>query len=124
MAVSLTLLPADYSSKTCGISKDILSLDNDCILFDLIVDISKEKGIDIMRGGIRSYIGEDESGNFEGPCYGNTEIDPYGKRIKSLLASELMEIFSEYKTDSWKNSAIFAFIGELPSDLPIYLYWN
>lgn len=29
-----------------------------------------------------------------------------------------------YKTDSLKNKAVFAYLGELYGDLPIYLYWH
>ncbi len=124
MGLDLQLLPAFSQSENCDISHDILNLHRDDKLFKLILKVEKKKGVEIRRGGINSYVGDDETGLYEETCYGKTEISKYGERIKSLLASELDVIFSAYKTDSWKNKAIFAFVKELPKDLVIYLYWS
>lgn len=122
MGLGLSLLPIFVPGSSKEVSNDIISLERDDDLFEFIKELANKDGVDVPRGGISSYLGEQKG--FEGTCYGTTEFNKEGKRLKSLVAGELTVLFSEYVTESWQNKAVFAYVKELPPNWPIYLFWH
>lgn len=125
MGLDLTLLPA-YNLWE-DFSHDVLSMDRDPELLEKISNLENIKGVPVKEGGINSHQGIDQTGKWENPCYSKTELTPYGNRIKSLLASELQDLFDSYNSEhvfGHRNKAVFNYIKELPKNLPIYLYWH
>jgi hypothetical protein len=120
MGMDLALLPA-YNQKD-DFSHDLLTFFRDYDLFDKIVEKSRQFGIPVKEGGISSFYSR--NANYEGAHYGSTEETPYGERLKYVTANHLKDAVKDFKTDSWRNKAIFAFINELPDDLQVYLYWH
>lgn len=123
MGLNLKLLPSYEIKVGEEFSVDVLTMERDDKLFQLISDIENLKGIQVTEGGINSYVGLDEDGPWEEYCYSKTELTAYGGPMKSLLASELQELFTTYQTNIYRNKAVFAYIKELPKELPVYLYW-
>lgn len=120
MGMDLTLLPA-YNQRV-DFSHDLLDFHRDYELFDKITEKSKQFGIQVKEGGIYSFYSRND--DYEEPHYGSTEDDPYGDKLKYITANHLKDSVKDFKTDSWKNRAIIAFINELPDDLQVYLYWH
>jgi len=120
MGMDLSILP--QYSQNADFSHDLIDLHRDSDLFERVDKLENEKGKEVPRKGIHSFIGSSET--FEGPCYGPTIETPYGDIMKGVLAGELKEVLADYKTESWKNKAFIAFLNELPDDLEIWLYWH
>lgn len=122
MGLDLKLLPA--LNEMCDFSHDILQMERDDSIFDEILKLEKSKGIDCPKGGFYSYIGKDETGKWEEPCYSKTEYTGYRERIKSVLAKELSSLLSECEIIHWRNKAVLNYVKNCPPNLPIYLYWH
>lgn len=122
MGVDLRLLP--FYSQTTGIafSQDVLDLERRRELWGVIEPIESEFGRDVPTD-FNSYCGEKEG--VEEPTYGLTLTTPYSENLKYLHAVHLKPLRQHPAVqDNWKNRAIWAFIEELPDDLPIALYWH
>lgn len=117
MGMDLRVLP--QYSQNADFAHDLIGLHRDSELFERVGKLESEKGKEVPREGIYTFIGK-----FEEPCYGTTTKTPYGYVMKGVLAGELKEVLADYKTESWKNKAFIAFLNELPDDLEIWLYWH
>lgn len=120
MGRELIILP--QYSQNADFSRDLIVLHRDYELFELVGKLEDEKGKEVPRKGIHSFIGRNKE--FEEPCYGTTIKTPYGDTMKGVLAGELKEVLADYKTESWKNKAFLAFLNQIPNDLEIWLYWH
>ncbi len=103
MAKDLKIFP-EYSEKSI-FSTDVIELDRDNKLFEIIEELEAKKGKKVPKNE------------------GKFPINPYGNPILGVLVGDLKLAISNYKTDSWKNKAVIAFLNELPNDLTIWLYW-
>ena len=120
MGLDLRILP--QYDRDANFSHDLIDLHRDYNLFSLISNLESEKGREVPKEGIYSFIGEREE--IEGTCYGTTVETPYGDMMKGVLSKDLKDVLSNYKTEDWKNKAFIAFLNELPDDLEIWLYWH
>ena len=118
MGLDLRLLPVFHGAK---FSHTLISCDRDSDLFELITEQEDRTGIDVTVLGIYSFCGEGKDGE---DTYGKTILTPYGKRMKSLSANELAQVFSKHSHDYWTNKAIEEYLRHLHHDVRIYLYWH
>lgn len=122
MSLSLTLFIAESSRPSCDLAHDMLTI-NYCptTILDVIQEVEDEHGIDVIRGGISTFMGR-------GNKYGKTTNSPITDkgRMKSVTAGQLKKAFKKYKQDKseWNENAIIAYVKKLPNDLPIFLYWS
>ena len=123
MGLDLNILP--QYSQSADFSHDIISFSREGRLFELIRYAEKVYGIDVQIDKFTSYLGDpDPEDEDSGRRYGHTNTTPYGETIKGIYAKHLKEEIKGYKSDSWKNRAIIAFLNELPDGLIVWLYWN
>jgi len=115
MGVDLRLLPFDVDHEGLCFSHTILSCDRDYDLWKSIESIPEHP----VPVSFTSFLGERKDGE---TIYGYTKIDPYGKPIHYVLAGDLSNI--DYAIPSRKNKAIWAYIGVLPPDTKVALYWH
>lgn len=115
MGIDLRILPK--YSENADFAHDVIELDRDYEFFDIIQNLEKTNGREVGRNGITSWVGD-------GEAYGKTHETPYGDAIKGVQAKKLKKAISTYKVDSWRNKAFIAWLGEVPDELEIYLYWH
>lgn len=119
MGIDLILLPVDYLGQNWGFSHSLLSVDRSSDLFD---EIRKLPSFDVPEK-FSSYTSRDDK--YEEPHYGNTIEDCYGEKIKFVEAKKLLSLKDHpHIKDSHKNSAIWAYLGKLPGDMKIALFWH
>lgn len=120
MGIDLRLLP--FTSERYRASFDVLDLERRRELWPVIEEIEKATGRDVPSD-FNSYLGHDEE--HEQTTYGATLKTPYGDNLKSVLAKHLKPLRQHPAVqDNWKNKAVWAYIEELPDELPIALYWH
>lgn len=118
MGMDLRLLP--QYGQNVDFSHDILECDRDDKMFDIIRNAEKQNGRLVPRNGIYSFSSTDGNNT----CYGKTIKTSYGEEMNSVQVRELQKVLMDFKTDSWRNKAIIAFLNELPDELEIWLYWH
>ena len=119
MGIDLILLPVDHYDQNWGYAHSLLSVNRSSNLFD---KIRKLPSFDVPKD-FSSYTSRD--GKFEEPHYGNTIEDCYGDKVKFVEVKSLLK-FKHHRDvrDSGKNSAIWAYLKELPENTKIALYWH
>jgi hypothetical protein len=119
MGVDLRLLP--QYSQNADFAHDILECDRDYYMFDIISEAEKQNGRQVPRNGINTFTAR---GKNDEMCYGKTIETPYGGEMNSVQARKLKKVLANYKTNSWRNKAVIAFLNEIPDELEIWLYWH
>ena len=123
MGVDLTLMPLHSDDDTYGwVAFDMFELERRHELWPLIEALPRHKTPSIVST-FRSTI---ESGEHEGEdTYGPTPTDPYGNPLEWTTAADLLTLKGQPTiTDNFKNRAVWAYLGELPPDWKIILFWH
>lgn len=123
MGVDLTLLP--FESTQLGgwpMSHTVLWMNRDSETFQQISALETREGRPVPED-FTSYVGRDNEGE---TAYGRTIKTPYGSPLRYVLAGSLKQIDMGDMSNpgAWKQRAIWAFVRELPDDLPVALYWH
>lgn len=119
MGIDLILLPVDHYRQDWGYSHSLLSVNRSSNLFD---KIRRLPSFDAPKN-FHSYISRDSK--YEEPHYGNTVKDCYGDKIKFVEVNSLLKLKHHRDIkDSEKNSAIWAYLGQLPEATKIALFWQ
>lgn len=124
MGLDLDLLPFAHPrmSPINTFSHDILDMARATHAFwDLVRAIEKKWGQRVPAdfATYRSRQNDKES------HYGPTQETPYGELLLWVEARHLKPLRDhECVQDNWRNRGIWAFIMEMPDDLPIALYWH
>src|SRR3954469_24537919 len=113
MGIDLKILPS-YGKADMSLSLNVLTFHRDLELFDLLLKLDNKHGVDCAREGFKSYVGS-RLGT-EGSCFDRTEWNSFGQRIRSVLARDIIEVVNNYKSLSYQNKAILAYLKELPHD--------
>lgn len=123
MGLNLTLLPF-YSlgmDNEC-FSLSVLNLERRSELWRPILEIEKEKGVDIPDN-FSSYLSRD--GECEDTHWGKTINTPYDERVRYVFAKHLKPLVSHPGVqDNYKNRAVWAYLEQCPDDLKIALFWD
>jgi len=121
MGLDLKLLP--QHSLSADFSHDIISFSREYSLFEIIQETEKKYGIQVQVDRLTTYLG-DATTDEGGRGYGYTNETPYGEPLKGVYAKHLKGEIEGYKSTSWRNRAIIAFINELPDGVLIWLFWD
>jgi len=121
MGLELTILPTVVGNENA--CHDVLTIGQDYELFDKIKELYSKEGVRVPRSGVNTHFSRRTNGEY---CYGKTTKNPYGDKLKSVLASELAHVFFMYPHEKlgWKNEAVYHYLHRCPKDLPVYLFWH
>jgi hypothetical protein len=119
MGMDLRLLP--QYSQNADFAHDILECDRDYDMFDIVSEVEKQNGRQVLKNGISTFTAR---GKDDEVCYGKTVETPYGDEMNSVQVRKLKKVLADYKTESWRNKAVIAFLNEMPDELEIWLYWH
>lgn len=101
MGVDLRFLPYYDPDESCYFSHDIIDLERRAELWDVIFDIEKRKGRDVLETFV-SYCSLD--GDYTESHYGKTPETPYGEHLRWVYAKELKPLVSHPAvTDNYKR---------------------
>lgn len=119
MGVDLTLMPLlGPDAGRHPVSHSLMDVERRRELWPAIAALPTHEFAD----GITCFRGRDKDGD---PKYGVAVTDPYGERIKFVLAGDLAALKDhEAVADSWQNRAVWAWLSHAPAEWPIALYWH
>ena len=116
MGVDLTLLP--LLAKDYWVSHDVIQTERRRELWDPIMQLPAKP----IPYPLVCYLARSEEGE---PCYGKRSDDPYGGALSYTTAGDLYSLREhEGVRDNEKNRAVWAWLGEMPRNWPIVLYWH
>lgn len=121
MGLDLTLVPFDsYSGESMHFSHTVLICKRRSALFESILAIPKQH---IVPKTFMSDASQDDA--YEEPHYGTTPESPDREGLTYVFAQDLVALANHAGVkDSWKNQAIWAYLGCLPPDCKVALYWS
>ena len=123
MGSDLTLLPfgSTLDIAVRFFSHTILNLERRRELWPLIDEIEERFGRDVPHG-FTSFLGRQDNGEHG---YGDTMRTPYDDNLKYVEARHLKPLKDHSLVqDNYLNRAAWAYLEQLPDDLPIALYWH
>ena len=124
MGLDLSLLPieSDIPSIKLCFSHSILSCERDRNLFEFIINCKNK--FDVPEYFKCHLSRDEETGETK---YDTLTHDAYGEKIKSINADDLQNIFYTFGNRNelhFRNICIQKYLGELPSNTKIVLYWD
>lgn len=120
MGLDLRLYPAIDTYTYLSLS--ILELERNDILFELIQNVSNDKGIDLIRRqDFKCICSNDNEGVYK---FQPIKEDAFGKPVKFVYASDLKQVLFNHWTDSWVNNNFIKSLENTPNDLLFCLYWH
>jgi hypothetical protein len=121
VGVDLMLLPIDHERDGWVFSHTVLSLDRASALWDRLRALA-DGPVPLSFG---TYVCQEGSGSGEEPHYGNTQYDAYGARIMCAAVAALLPLAQHPRVqDSARNRAVWAYLGALPPQTRVALYWH
>ena len=122
MGVDLRLLPFDHDAPGLTYSHTVLDCERCGALYDAIGDIATQHGENVPDG-FSSYMSYDPA--CECSVYGPTPKDAYDSPLITLRAYQLLALRShEGVIGDWRNLAVWAYLGALPPETRVALFWH
>ena len=123
MGVDLNLLPIDCISDDSGFSHEIIQAGR---YYDLYDEIREIKNIMEVPKSFSTYVGRHP--DWEDVCYGETQEDPYGDKVKYVLAKDLVSAYKRWhkkdkEREGWDKTT-FAYLSACKPNRKIALYWH
>ena len=115
MGVDVTFLPIEHESEDLCYSHTLLPLWRRRELWPLLDDLLPKN----LDRAISCYVGRDDDGEL---CYGELLEDCYGRPLTYLTVAQLLTVDRSLVNDG--NKAIWAYLGELPPETKIVIYWH
>jgi len=117
MGRDLYLLPIKETG-SFWLSHSVLEVERRYVLFD---EIGKIPQFPIQIEFCSFVGGQTKQGN---TCYGDAREDPYGDPVKWVHAKDLVALAHMEESQSPFNRPIWAFLGQLPPEQKVALYWH
>lgn len=119
MGLDLQLLPvSNRLSSQDWFSHTVLDCERRRGLFEAIQELRGER----VPETFHTYVSRDAE--YEESHYGNTQTTSYDEPLKHVSVRELLFFAShEGVKDNPLNSAIWAYLSELPPEMRVALYW-
>jgi len=122
MGVDLTLLPVEPGSQ---ISTSVLQLERRHELFSAIQELDTVP-LPTFEHGFSCYLSTRHEGTpQQGIGWGKVTQDDYGSSLTWITPAQLLRLNDhEGVIDNDLNKAVWAFLGVLPEDWRIVLFWH
>ena len=117
MGVDLTIMPQSYRFSERIVTQHAIQFERDWVIWKAFEKSGQEVpvGMPVTCHFARTADGE--------TCYGEVTENPYGDPITSMTAGQMHDVLSTHKMHG-SNVWIFAALGAMDRDLPVYLYWH
>ena len=119
MGVDLSLLPFEHEEEQVAFTHSVLKCARSR---NLAKEISR-----LDASSVPSRFSTHISRNDDYPVthHGNTQKDAYGQDLKYVFAEELTQFSDhEHVRDNARNRAVWAYLGEIPKDTKVALFWS
>jgi hypothetical protein len=117
VSLDLSLIPIEYEDSHMAFGHSLLRIDAGRWWYEALKDCNNEP----VPKDFATFRGPGKDGE---PRYGNTQITPYGEKLRCMRVSEILTQIEIKSSMSSRDKAALSYLAHLDPDSRVALYWH